>query len=133
MSSLVSRLMGFLMIFAVLGIIISTTAFLKTQSDLDTFADELASQVSIIGKAESEKIEKRYNQLKITTGLEPSYSITADRFVKGPGKKVQYGEAITVTIIWHTPKIGIGDFKIPLPFPMKTHRIVQSMQYWKED
>lgn len=130
-SNTVEMMFGIIPLIILGAVILGICASIKTQATLDTFADELADKVSMVGKCEDADIQKRFEELKNSTGLSPVMEITADEFVSGSTRRVQYGDAIYVKLILDIPKIGIGDFAIPFIKPHEASRICQSEQYWK--
>lgn len=82
-----------------------------------------------MGKCEDEEIQKRFDQLVLATGLNPSCEITAESYVTRTGRSVQYGEAITIVLTLDITEFGLGNFKIPIPRPnsVKTSSAVNAI------
>lgn len=130
-SQTVEVLFGSLILLMIVAIIIAVFGAVKTQTTLDSFADEMALKISMVGKCEDDEISGRYEQLVTATGLTPTIEVWADEYRPGTGKPVQYGEPIYLKIILDVKEIGLGNFKIPFGKPMECTRICQSEQYWK--
>lgn len=98
-------------------------------SELDRFADEMATAAAREGKCKGEFLDRQYELLSNATGLSPQIEYDAP-YYDTTNLSVQYGDPITVTVTLQPNYNFYGNKFILMSYSKKATR--QSFQYHKK-
>lgn len=124
-SELVSSIVGLMVITIMLVISIMFIKVVNHQSLLNQFAYQMSIEVCENGTTDSAEIDERYEQLKSSLGIAPTINYTTSYFI---GKKVQFGELITVTA---SSSIEFSIIGYPVVMDFEIDKTGRSQIYWK--
>ena len=116
-----------LVLMMVMVLALNVFSFLTVKQDMDYFTKEMIYCATSYGRTTGE-VDSRKAELVVETGLNPTVSWQTSYF-NASAKTVQYGDTITVTLIYNTYVKGFGVFKIPITLTAKYSGL--SMKYWK--
>ena len=114
---------GILCLMLVIALAVSLFPVFMVKQQLNRFADEIVRQAEIVG---STRVNRRIEELREETGLDPEISWDCDYF---EGSKVQLNGDIAVTL---TCRINLGFFQFgSFPVEIRARASGKSEVYYK--
>ena len=114
---------GILCLMLVIALAVSLFPVFMVKQQLNRFADEIVRQAEIVG---STSVNRRIEELREETGLDPEISCDCDYF---EGSKVQLNGDIAVTL---TCRINLGFFQFgSFPVEIRARASGKSEVYYK--
>ena len=119
-----------LVIMLVLAMSLNIFSFFTLKQDLEYCCEQLVEEAACEGRTDG-NFTVRFSQLCTELGFDEAditCSFDGTAFREG-SSKVQYGDTIMITLVYHTSVCGTGIFDIPASVSVSSSGI--SEKYWK--
>lgn len=107
-------------------------SYLTLKQDMDYIATELVEVAALEGLTKCSEIEKAFDDLCESTGIDASYKVTAEDYYNSSKHEVQLGDPITVTVTCQTTFRGLGALGESIDITVESSKMGLSRVYFKD-